>query len=374
MKMDLSRRRNHQRPRRHRIVLVRLIGASLVLTLLRYPPFSSSSVLTSDLLFQSSPQAPCAILLYGLPRAFQSLVLPSLIQNVIVPNQEHRCDYFVHYHLLDHEETGRSGAGGALNVQEIHLLKHEVEKRGSRIQFSHTLDADFWEQYQPLLDKINDTQDGNGKPLYFPWKARTYHKPATTNNIIKMWHSIQKAWNMATTPFSYQRLALLRSDVLYVTPLHVMDDMDRVVVPGFARYPVSDRMAIGPPAGIQVWAAERFARMDQHVQNVLADDPGWGLHSERFVENTLFPAIRQVLESEDAVLEHPTVCFLRVRADESVWISDCHQQSLPSVGENLKKTKGGNMTAIVEGVLGRPCHGPVKRLTRIVRSLNCSLA
>jgi len=59
----------------------------------------------------------CAIALYGLPRAFKSLVLPSLIQNVIIPNEEYKCDYFVQFHKLERERSGRSGAGGILNVE-----------------------------------------------------------------------------------------------------------------------------------------------------------------------------------------------------------------------------------------------------------------
>ena len=50
---------------------------------------------------------PCAIALYGLPRSFQSLVLPSLIQNVIRPNAVPRCDYFVYFHNANHDPGGR---------------------------------------------------------------------------------------------------------------------------------------------------------------------------------------------------------------------------------------------------------------------------
>jgi len=40
----------------------------------------------------------CAICLWGLPRAFKSIVLPSLEQNVIRPNAKSNCDYFVHFY------------------------------------------------------------------------------------------------------------------------------------------------------------------------------------------------------------------------------------------------------------------------------------
>jgi len=313
----------------------------------------------------------CAINFYGLPRAFKSLVLPSLVKNVIEPNREYKCDYFVHYHKLEQEGGGRSGRGGHLEVEEIHLLEEEVRKRGSTIRFAFTLDSEFWTKYRPMLDKIDTVNDKKGRPLYFPWKAKTYKKPGTTNNIIKMWHSIQEVWLMTrATGQQYDRVAMLRSDVVYVTPIDFNEYPNKVVVPGFARYPVSDRLAIGPMKGIEVWASQRFSRMDEHVRRMYRKTKtrGWGLHSERFINYSIFPEIRKVLSADDAILEHPTMCFLRARADESVWISDCDIEAKPSIVNGLNS----NMQKILEGVLGRRCLGPAIKLMKKVQSLNCT--
>jgi len=324
----------------------------------------------------------CAIAFYGLPRAFKSLVLPSIVKNVIIPNEKYRCDFFVHYHKLDREVSGRSGSGGELHVQDILLLKEEVENRGSSIQFSHTVDADFWHQYSPLLDKINNTYDEDGHPLYFPWKSPSYEKPATTNNIIKMWHSIEQAWHLtAQTNVTYNRVAMMRSDVFYLTSVDVFEYPKQAVVPGFARYPVSDRMVIGPLAAVKIWASERFSRMEKHVQYVLKTNPGYGLHSESFVDWTLFPAMRDALNAPDAIMEHPSLCFFRVRADESVWISDCTRgiRMTRKIGNFLYRRTQSKTVALVEDVLGRKCSGPAvlmpklqKYQPKVVVSLNCS--
>jgi hypothetical protein len=66
----------------------------------------------------------CAINLFGLPRAFRSLTLPSLIKNVIELNAD--CDYFVHYYHVTNEAPGRLGQGGTIDPYEILLLKNAV--------------------------------------------------------------------------------------------------------------------------------------------------------------------------------------------------------------------------------------------------------
>jgi hypothetical protein len=333
----------------------------------------------------------CAINFFGLPRAFESLVLPSLVRNVLKPNAAYNCDYFVHFYYLKEEAAGRSGHGGAINPEAVYLLKDEVLKlqKGGRIptvKFTVTQEADFWKQYQPLLDKIHDTKDENGKYLYFPWKARTYKHPVTVDNIIKMWHSIQESWNLMQQNaldkhVEYTQVAMLRADVLYMSPIDIYEysDSHQVVVPGFGRHPVSDRIVFGPASAVRVWATQRFPRLEQHVQFVQKNDAGWGLHSERFLNYTIFPGMRNALASakhtgKDVIVEHPTICFFRVRADETVWVSDCdgtEQVAKPSIRKHMLEGHDGLKDA-VEKVLGRACHGPVTKLTTIVRTVNCT--
>jgi hypothetical protein len=187
------------------------------------------------------PEERCAINLFGLPRAFQPLVLPSLIQNVIRPNAAHNCDYFVHYFNLTQEQPGRSGHGGHLNTSEILLLEQHVQReappgqRRPKVVFLADQEEDFWKRYDLLIQKTRNTLDSNGKYLYCPWKARTYKHPVTVDNILKMWHSIQSVWLLmerhsananATTGqdnvnVQYTRVAMLRSDVMYATPIDI---------------------------------------------------------------------------------------------------------------------------------------------------------
>jgi hypothetical protein len=178
---------------------------------------------------------------------------------------------------------------------------------------------------------------------------------------------------------------MLRSDVVYATPIDIyrlandnnditaaasaplMDRENRyAVVPAFGRHPVSDRIIYGPHAAVKIWAAERFARLETHVQSILKNDPGWGMHSERFLNHTIFPAIRQ---AGFEIHEHPHMCFWRARADESVWVSDCDGVEIvavPTIAECIGPDKKG----LVERLIGRPC-GQIIKFTHTVRSLDC---
>lgn len=345
----------------------------------------------------SPKEERCAINLFGLPRAFKSLVLPSLIQNVLIPNAAHNCDYFVHYFNLTEEAAGRSGKGGQLDPSEILSLEQHVHRQAVKakhqrpptVMFHADQEADFWTQHHDLIEKTRTIKDNNGNYLYFPWKAKTYTHPTTVDNILKMWHSIHAAWNLMdqyadNNQVKYIRVAMLRSDVVYVTPidLYQLDSniitgsgtrqqydaaATAVVVPAFGKHPVSDRIIYGPYAAVKIWAAERFDRMEAHVQSMLKNYPGWGMHSERFLNNTIFPAMKK---AGFTIHEHSELCFFRARVDESVWISDC--DGTPAVAApTIAKRIGTDKKGLVERLIGRTC-GKISKFTHSVRSLDCA--
>jgi hypothetical protein len=261
---------------------------------------SSSSSLSQQL------DVRCAINLFGLPRSFASLVLPSMITNVIKPNRDYHCDYFVHYYNVTSEAPGRSGAGGDIDPNEILLLEQAVaavydvngtssssSSSPSRIvvRFISDSDNDFQAKYGEFLNMVHTTQDSQGRLLYFPWKSSSYTS-TSVNNIVKMWHSIDSVWQLMQDyakrhSIEYTRVAMLRSDVVYVTPIDIwvgknpsiMDTENRqVVIPGFGRHPVSDRIVYGPYDAVQEWAANRFSSLADHVDLMLKEHPGQGMH------------------------------------------------------------------------------------------------
>jgi len=337
---------------------------------------------------------PCALNLYGLPRQFRDLVLPGLVQNVIRPNARYKCDYFVHYYSDTRQETDYRGAdrgrGGRLDPEEVRLLAEAVRDAhkdyfvrhpwaedgidaplppAPTVEFIHDTENSFFQQYDPLLHKIFNERGEDGRLLYIPLSEKEPFPNATLVNIVKMFHSQQSVWNLmepspARTsgedqqrimmmPSSisgpkkhYSRVAMLRSDILYVTPIDIYQlpdgSMDLrneyAVIPSFGNFPVNDRFFAGPADAVQIWAAGRFRRLPRHVQRVAPT--GDGLHPERFLHHTVFPAVRDA----GVPILHGGMCFLRVRADRSVRIGDCGRGC---VTEHNRRA--------VEHLLQRPC-------------------
>ena len=129
----------------------------------------------------------------------------------------------------------------------------------------------------------------------------------------------------------YTRLAMLRSDVAFVTPIDLYSipgnptaSRDQIlrtaVVPGFAKWPVNDRGIYGPAPAVRIWANERFDRIDQHVREIAKSHPGHGMQDEYYLDLTIFPAIHALGID---IVEDETMCFLRTRVDESIWLNDC---------------------------------------------------
>lgn len=340
------------------------------------------------------PGPSCAICFFGLPRSFRLLVLPSIVRNVLLPNLENRCDIYLHYFRVDSEEGGRSGVGGVIDPDEVWLLQNATDRvfngldddGGGGIGSSSSSNTDrrrvhvsivgdtnetFWRRRGSQLERYMTDRGPDGKLLYFPWMAKTYDA-RTVHNVVKQWHSISEVWQEMERSArrlgrEYARVAMLRNDVVYVTPfdVHQISSTSRdvqnevVAVPNWARYPVNDRMVYGPYEAVRVWATERFDRLESHVRTY--DEPGYGLHSERFLDHSIFPAIRALGYRVEA---NPEVCFFRARADGSVWISDCVTRNGAARGFRTADTQ-----ALVEALVGHPCVR--SKFNRVTVQLHC---
>jgi hypothetical protein len=201
----------------------------------------------------------CAILLFGLPRAFQQYVLPSMITNIIKINAKYGCDYYVHYYHIDREiSNGRSGRGGKINPGGIQKLLpssiHEINQNNTVIvSITYDTNETFWKLREKQIMKYRNTRNKDGTLTYFPYTEPTYVYPGTIDNIVKQWHSIDAVWNEMNNQQhklnkSYKRVAMMRNDVVYITPIDLYKDQasSSVVIPNFAKYPINDRLIIGP--------------------------------------------------------------------------------------------------------------------------------
>ena len=315
----------------------------------------------------------CAICFFGLPRSFQLLVLPSIIRNVLIPNKQNKCDIYMHYFQVGVEESGRSGYGGKINPDDVLLLKNAVKDvyNGNNmnqpmnelpyVSITNDTSESFFQKRGTLLEKYRSVKGKDGNYLYFPWMAKTYTFPTSIDNIVKQWHSIDAAWNdMERNSIhlhkNYTRVAMMRLDVVYVTPFNIYkigvkdETMDInnhfAAVPNWARYPINDRMFYGPNKAVKIWATERFQRLEDHV--LTYEEPGYGMHSERFLNHSIFPAIREIEGVE--VVADPDICFLRARADGSTWINDCVTRN--GAARGFRRI---DVQALVEDIVGRTC-------------------
>jgi hypothetical protein len=284
----------------------------------------------------------CAICFFGLPRSFETLVLPSIITNVLMPNMVYGCDIFVHYYDVEAEAPGRASKGGKIDTTAVARLKEKVDEIDSEdlgfakkpdVVIVSDTDETFWDARRDTLDTYRTAKAPDGNFKYFPWKDISYVWPTSTDNIVKQWHSIEGAWGAMTKHAAvkqkrYNRVAMLRSDVVYVTPINIYETANRqhdtnneiAVIPSFATYPVNDRMIYGPYDAVKVWATERFSRLEKHAE----DRPGYGMHSERYLADSILPAIE---EKGFGVEQSRNICFFRARADGQVHLNDCDDSS-----------------------------------------------
>ena len=313
----------------------------------------------------STRKSSCAVLFFGLPRSFESIVLPSIRQNVLIPNRDNHCDFFMHYYNVSSEAKSRIvNGGGNIDTSRVPTLLteavHQVDPEAHVSMISDT-DESFWKARKEQLDKYRTVKAADGKYLYYPWMAKTFTYPTSIDNIVKQWHSIDAVWNLMEK-FSasyhqqhyYERVAMLRNDAVYMTPFDIYRINNTLVdrenqyasIPNWARYPVNDRMIYGNRKAVKIWATRRFELLEDHVRTY--NEPGYGMHSERFLEHSIFPAIRN--ETGIPVVNNPDICFLRARADGAIWANDCASRAGAATGFRV-----ANVRLLLEQLLGRPC-------------------
>ena len=156
-----------------------------------------SSEEDTSMLERPNQHGRCAINFFGLPRAFEAMVLSSMTRNVFRRNARFGCDYFIHYYHLEVETAGRAGQGGALNPDEVLLMKQRIKNaaksvkntpnRNPAVIFVKDTEEEFWQKRGKLVEKYRTTKASDGNYLYYPWKAITYHYPESLDNIVKQW-------------------------------------------------------------------------------------------------------------------------------------------------------------------------------------------
>ena len=374
-----------------------LVGCGL-LSLLRLQSNMAHSLsvetTTTNLLQHRPPGPTCAINLYGLPRAFKALVLPALIKNVISVNPT--CDYYMHFFNKTAEEGSRSGLGGKLDSAEsiMRLLKDAVHTISptSIVRFGVDTQASYQQRLVEMdVQTLTNKMFLRKKQIQQGESVDMQSVPEIYWNILQMWHSQESVWNlMEQSPRDYDYVAMLRNDVFYANPVNILEyhgaSPPRAIIPGFGRYPISDRMIFGPYKAVEAWATNRSGRADEvgkysvgpdkkndwpplSASSVIPPDGKRKMMSDEiYLRRFIFPHIRN---RGYVIVEHPSICFFRARAEETLWVSDCFNEASTSVMSSIlgvpetdipvNMTKGDILASVrklrglVEGILGRPC-------------------
>lgn len=290
---------------------------------------------------------------------------------MLIPNARHNCDIYVHYFERHEEAAGRMNRGGTIDPREIYLLLNATRTvqrlygplpearthRNTTVAFQHDNEEQFWKKQRKQINRFHNTTDSeDGKPKYFPYRAFTYHK-SSLDNIVRQWHSIEKVFQLMEASgkqmgVQYTRIGMFRSDVMYLTPIDiamldkgVYDTTNQhVVVPGFAQMPVNDRMIYGHYQGVRIWATQRFRLIEHRAKT--RQDPGFTMHSERFLNATVFPVIKA---KGYPININRDICFVRTRADESAMVSDCQMKGATRGWNSV------NVRAKIESIVRKNC-------------------
>lgn len=257
------------------------------------------------------------------------------------------------------------------------LQDSQSDRRPIVVAFSNSTEEEIRSQHADLIHKIKTEKDEEGLYIYHPHDPKDIlYNFETTTNIIKMWHNLESVWKLMESHeqqklggTKYDQVAMIRLDSVYVTPIDIFhydderirgDDWKKTaVIPGFARFPVNDRLVYGPREAVKMWS-NRFDLIDYHIQNARAKHKAIGLHSEHFLDKTVFPLLRV---QGYAIVTDDDMCFLRARADNVLWVLDCKNDRNVNTAHAWMNDQA-QMQTKVEMLLGKKCVAASKFISK----------
>ena len=271
-------------------------------------PNSHSTVDRADIriLNTKSEDTSCALLFFGLARSFVDKAYPAIQKHILVANPT--CEVFVHTYDIQNEEQD-AGSPRTVNANDVFRLT-------TRSNILIETEDDFREQrsvetFHPYI------------PIPSRWKTRDM------DNMIRQWHSIDKVWNLmaqheSRRSIEFDKVAILRLDVIYTHPIRIDDGDELAVIPTMAYVPqnwngLNDRLFYGSRRYAEIWASHRFDNAEGYIQwqkRAFPASKRRGLHSEGFM--------RYLLTIHGRVpLTIKPICIKRVRSTGNVVDSDC---------------------------------------------------
>jgi len=275
-------------------------------------PINNPVINHDEIITKDSDDPHCALLFFGLPRQFKSIVYPTIKKYVIDPNQN--CKIFVHAYNVTQANEARSGTStGHVNIEELKLLTLSFDESQVLLeteeQFLNQRNLTFFRQFHP--------------------RPSAWSYPSSIDNMIRQWHSIEGAWKTMEhfenkNEMHFDRVGLFRLDLKYEEAVDVESSEEVAVVPQFMYKGTTwsgtnDRLFYGLRNAAEIWATNRFASVEEyltwHESNPDYENL-YGLHSEDFVRYLMY-------YKWGVPVEDKLICIKRVRSDGNILEKDC---------------------------------------------------
>lgn len=311
---------------------------------------------------------PCAINFYGsslsnIASSYETLVLPSIVKNIILPNVGYECDYFAHYYIdngSNNEDEGKENdkedEDEDSHPTEAVLLQEQMDliarkKKLSRVPsvaYVQETGEDIMKKYEGLIRDQMMLTSNNSEPIqYYTGIESNSTQLKQIITAVKRWHSMEVSWKImeqSAAPsssggdYQYERVAMISSDVVYVTPMDIFRDgygnldneNEYAVIPTFSSESpaaATDYMVYGPAETVKLWATNRFELLkisgDLHSPSS-SSSLNHLLHPESFWEHALFPQMKE-WGGASAIDQHKSWCSF-FRSGKSAWINNCDKQ------------------------------------------------
>ena len=110
----------------------------------------------------------------------------------------------------------------------------------------------------------------------------------------------------------------------------------------------------GPYDAVLVYATFKFRLLQHHIHSKTNHEKQFGIHSEQYLYHAILPMIQQF--AHVPILQNSDICFLRVRTDYSIRITDCdHSACLTSTSPSSLQHDNNIHTIIEQQILLRSC-------------------
>lgn len=327
--------------RRLKISLTLFINISILMMLLNRNMYAK--------LERNPSQQKCALLFFGLVKAFEHHVYPSVVENILNINPQ--CDVYLHTY----------------NITSIPVNKRNSETNMAPLNISEALvltsrDRIIFETEESFHDKRDDIINRTRVNYHHGWGDCCL----SHDNMIKQWSSIQGVWDLMrqheiqfitaaektmatqekaiptsnkgekdhddqnTNKHYYGQIGLFRSDVMYTNPIDIFDA--NAATANFARHGgYNDRLFYGKYEYAKIWASQRFDFIDTFEKKYMTKLRFFkdGYHSETFV--------KRLMDHHKVPVRLKDICTWRIRSGPKVQVSDCRDLKEFSTFDRIDK-------------------------------------